>query len=162
MNEDRELYANVIHQLSRMRETVSTAESCTSGNIARSLGMIPGASAALMGGIVAYVPHMKIDLLGVDPRLTSEQTIVSCATATAMAYGAIARFGSDWALATTGFAGPSGGNDVYPVGTVCIALLCPKRRFLCSQTLHIEGDRLCVIQTATDEIFRLFLQELVR
>ena len=152
MNEDKELYAGIIHQLDKLGETVCTAESCTGGNIARCLAMIPGASAVLLGGIVAYAPRMKVELLGVDQQLTLEQTIVSCATATAMASGAIARFGSDWALATTGFAGPTGGNDVYPVGTVCMAILCPKRRIFYAKALHIEGDRQTVIQGATDEL----------
>lgn len=140
----------IIEQLTRYHETICTSESCTGGSVVQKLASVSGASAVLMGGLVAYAPRIKVEMLTVDPALVTEETIVSCATAVAMATGARARFGTDWAIATTGFAGPGGGNTRYAVGTVCIAIVSTKHGVYFSQALHLHGSRLDVMNEASD------------
>ena len=101
---------------------VVTAESCTAGGIANAIAATPGASAWLKGGWVTYQTSQKIDWLGVPEELIASEGVVSEAVAEAMARGALARTPTaSHAVATTGVAGPSGGTDDTPVGTVCIA-----------------------------------------
>ena len=105
--------------------TVSTAESCTGGLIAKAITDVPGSSAVLCGGFVTYTNEIKIGVLGVDPDVIARHTEVSFACAEAMAKGARERLGTTYALATTGYAGPGGGTDADPVGTVYLALATP-------------------------------------
>jgi len=112
----------VVEALTRRAETLATAESCTGGGIANRITNIPGASAVFLAGYVTYANEAKMRDLGVDAALIAEHGAVSPQVAAAMAEGARLRAGSDWALATTGIAGPSGGTPTKPVGTVCIAL----------------------------------------
>lgn len=140
----------IIEHFTRCHETLSTAESCTGGSIVQKLASVSGASAVLVGGLVAYAPRIKVEMLTVDPALVREETIVSCATAVAMATGAQAKFGTDWAIATTGFAGPGGGNTRYDVGTVCLAIVSTKHGVYFSQALHLRGSRLEVMNKASD------------
>lgn len=100
---------------------LSCAESCTGGMVAAALTDVPGASAVLAGGVVAYSNDAKHDLLGVDVALISEFGAVSAEVARAMACGARERFDADIAVATTGIAGPDGGTADKPVGLVWFA-----------------------------------------
>jgi nicotinamide-nucleotide amidase len=102
--------------------TVATAESITAGLVANMLAETPGASQHLLGGIVAYTNAVKARDLMIDERLIAEHTAVSDAVVRAMAEGARAHFHSDYAVATTGYAGPTGGDDGTPVGTVFVAV----------------------------------------
>jgi nicotinamide-nucleotide amidase len=102
--------------------TLALAESCTGGLIASRLVSVPGASAFLERGFVAYSNRAKVDELGVRESTLSTHGAVSEETAREMADGALARARADVALAVTGVAGPSGGSPEKPVGTVCIAL----------------------------------------
>ncbi|MBQ8356730.1 MAG: competence/damage-inducible protein A [Clostridia bacterium] len=106
--------------------TVATAESCTGGLIAKRLTDISGCSAAVAGGAVTYQTREKTAILGVDPALIKAHSVVSPQVAEAMAKGALARFDTDLAIATTGFAGPGGGTERDPVGTVYIAVATKK------------------------------------
>ncbi|MEI6562162.1 MAG: competence/damage-inducible protein A [Verrucomicrobiota bacterium] len=112
----------VVEALTRRAETLATAESCTGGGLAHRVTNISGASAVFLAGYVTYANEAKTRDLGVDAALIAEHGAVSPQVAAAMAEGARLRAGSDWALATTGIAGPSGGTPTKPVGTVCIAL----------------------------------------
>jgi len=105
--------------------TVSTAESCTGGLIAKLITDVPGSSAVLAGGCVSYTNEIKMSVLGVDPAIIARDTEVSHACATAMAEGAREKFGTVLAVSTTGFAGPGGGTDADPVGTVYLAVSAP-------------------------------------
>jgi len=95
------------------------AESCSGGLLAARITNLPGASAYLAGGVVAYSNEAKAELLGVDPELIEAAGAVSPEVAEAMALGALERFGADVAVSITGIAGPEGGTEEKPVGYVC-------------------------------------------
>jgi nicotinamide-nucleotide amidase len=98
--------------------TVGTAESCTGGFVAHRLTNVPGSSAYVVGGIVAYANDVKVEHLGVDPADLDAHGAVSEPVARQMARGARRALGTDVAVATTGIAGPGGGTDAKPVGTI--------------------------------------------
>lgn len=102
--------------------TVAAAESCTGGLVGHRLTNVPGSSAWVRGGVVAYGNDVKAGLLGVPADVLEAHGAVSVETAAAMARGARERLGADVAVATTGIAGPTGGTAEKPVGTVCIGL----------------------------------------
>ena len=102
--------------------TLATAESCTGGMIGQRVTAVSGASAVYLGGFVTYRNEIKISQLGVDPATIAAHTEVSAETAAEMAAGARARLGADIGIATTGYAGPTGGTEENPVGTVFVAV----------------------------------------
>lgn len=108
--------------LSERKQTIAVAESCTGGTIAQLISSIPGSSAYFKGGIVAYHNQVKTALLNVDAGHLERHGAVSAIVAEEMAIGVRKQLNSDWAIATTGIAGPDGGSLEKPVGTVWIAL----------------------------------------
>lgn len=113
----------VVGRLLRDRgKTLSVAESCTGGLIAKRITDVPGSSDYFLGGIAAYANASKTALLGVSEALLRECGAVSAPVAAAMAEGARTRFGSDLAIATTGISGPGGGTGDKPVGLVFVAI----------------------------------------
>ncbi len=102
--------------------TVCTAESCTGGLIAGRLTNVPGCSSVVAGGAVTYQTREKTRLLGVPEELIEKHSVVSEPVALSMAKGALAALDADVAIATTGYAGPGGGTEQDPVGTVYIAV----------------------------------------
>lgn len=114
--------AALIAKLLEKGLTVTTAESCTGGLIAKRLTDVAGSSAAVVGGFVTYQTNSKTQLLGVPAALIEKHGVVSAEVATAMAEGARAALGADIAIATTGYAGPGGGDAENPVGTVYLAV----------------------------------------
>lgn len=119
---DDQLEAVVVRLLTERRQTLSVAESCTGGHLADRLTDVPGASAVFLSGLVTYSNEAKQRLLGVRTETLAAQGAVSEATVREMAEGARRRNQTDFALATTGIAGPTGGSPQKPVGTVFIAL----------------------------------------
>ena len=119
---------------------VATAESCTAGLLAARLTERPGSSSYVAGGVVAYANEAKVDLLDVDPRLIEEHGAVSEPVAEAMAEGALKHFGADTAVAITGIAGPDGGTEEKPVGTVCWSVRLADGRAI-TRTVRLPGDR---------------------
>ena len=119
---------------------VATAESCTAGLLAARLTERPGSSAYVAGGVVAYANEAKVDLLDVDPQLIEAHGAVSEPVAEAMAAGALNRFDADTAVAITGIAGPDGGTEEKPVGTVCWSVQLADGRSI-TRTVHLPGDR---------------------
>lgn len=117
------------------KKTVSTAESCTGGEIAHLITSVPGSSVYYKGSVIAYSNSIKTQLLGVQDYILTRYGAVSENTAKEMAVGARSLLNTDYALATTGIAGPDGGTEAKPVGTVWIAVtsergtFCEKRVF---------------------------------
>jgi len=126
--------AALLHQRLRTRgETVACAESITGGGLADLLTGTPGASATFVGGVVSYATRVKRDLLGV----TADQ-VVSADCAAQLAGGVRALLGTDWALSTTGVAGPETQDD-QPVGTVYVGVAGPDGTVV--HRLALTGDR---------------------
>ena len=131
----RRISAFAVKALKEKQKTVATAESCTGGLIAKSITDISGSSAVLAGGMVTYTNRIKTDVLGVDARVVNEHTEVSSACAEAMASRAKELFGTDYALSATGYAGPGGGTEKDPTGTVYIGIATP---------VGVRSERICV------------------
>ena len=121
----RRISALAVKTLKEKSATVATAESCTGGLIAKSVTDIAGSSAVIAGGMVTYTNRIKTDVLGVDENIIAEHTEVSHACAKAMAERARDVFGTDYALSATGYAGPGGGTEKDPMGTVYIGIATP-------------------------------------
>ncbi len=126
--------------LHALKVTLATAESCTGGLIGHLITEVPGSSAYYVGGVVAYSNEVKARLLGVSRETLELCGAVSHRTAEQMAVGARRLFGSDYALAVTGIAGPTGGTAQKPVGLTFVALDAPEgthvRRFVWSGDRH--------------------------
>ncbi|WP_277043604.1 CinA family protein [Prevotella multiformis] len=101
--------------------TIGTAESCTGGRISEAIIAIPGSSDYYKGGIVAYTDEVKEKILGVSHEVLEEKTAVSEEVAREMVLGTIQAIGVDFAIASTGYAGPGGGTKDIPVGTIWLA-----------------------------------------
>lgn len=138
---------------------IALAESCTAGLVAARLTDVAGSSAYVRGGIVAYDNAVKMALLGVDPSAIAGHGAVSEPVARAMADGARARLGADIGVAVTGIAGPSGGTEAKPVGTVAVAATGLGRERV--RTFRFMGDRALVraqsVHAALDAVRRLIL-----
>ncbi|HEX3631675.1 MAG TPA: CinA family protein [Casimicrobiaceae bacterium] len=121
---------------------LATAESCTGGLVAGAITDIAGSSGWFERGFVTYSNRAKIEQLGVDPDLIARHGAVSEQTVKAMAEGALAASGAQWAVAVTGIAGPAGGSPDKPVGTVWFAWAGPRG----VEAMHrrLEGDRAAV------------------
>lgn len=117
-----------------------TAESCTGGWIAKLLTDIPGSSAWFDGGVVAYSYQAKEALLGVRPQTLEQHGAVSEETVIEMVSGALARFGAGVAVAVTGIAGPGGGTQDKPVGSVWLGWKL-RGGYAHSELCHFDGDR---------------------
>lgn len=140
--------------------TIATAESCTAGMLAARLADRAGSSAYLAGGVVSYSNEAKVDLLGVDAELIAVHGAVSEPVAIAMARGALSRFGADTAVGITGIAGPGGGSDEKPVGTVCFSVALAGREPL-TRTLRLPGNRSDIRERATTVAVHLLRRELL-
>jgi len=162
-SDDGEALAAVVVRLLKQRnETLAIAESCTGGLVANQITNVSGASEVFLAGYVTYANSAKSDILNVDSALIDKHGAVSEAVARAMAEGARTRAASTYGLATTGIAGPGGGSDEKPVGTVYIALasessktLAMKFRFLTDR----ETFKQLAAQTALDLLRRRLLKE---
>ena len=125
--------------------TLSVAESCTGGNIAHQLTSVPGSSAYFKGGIVSYANEAKENILKVNPADIKQVGAVSRQVVEQMAAGARKIFNTDCSIATSGIAGPDGGTEEKPVGTVWIAICCKEeiksQKFIFSQNREINIQR---------------------
>lgn len=133
------LASQVGKQLRKKQLVLVTAESCTGGLVAAAITAISGSSAWFDRGFVTYSNQSKIEILGVPAELISQFSAVSEAVAQAMTKGALSRSHAQFALATTGIAGPSGGSADKPVGTVCFAW--SNHTSNTCKTLQFYGDR---------------------
>ena len=154
------LETTVMKLLTERRQTLAVAESCTGGYLAHRITNVPGASAVFLSGFVTYSNAAKVAMLGVDSALIENEGAVSKKVATAMAEGARRKANSDFALATTGIAGPGGGSDEKLVGTVFIALAA-KDRPVSVQKRFFPDDRLTFKELTTQAALEMLRQRLL-
>lgn len=128
--------------------TVSSAESCTGGNIAHRITQVPGSSAYYMGSVVSYSNDIKAQVLGVSRDIIARYGAVSRQVVESMAEGVAKLMRTECAIATSGIAGPDGGSKFKPVGTVWIAV--KYRDQLVSECQFFKGSRIEVIESATN------------
>lgn len=136
--------------------TLGTAESCTGGRIAEAIISVPGASAYFKGGIISYTNDVKENVLGVDSQLLEEKTAVCEDVAIAMVKGAIKTLNVDFAISTTGVAGPGGGTHDIPVGTIWIA--CGNKDNIVTMKLEEDYGRDINLAIATSKALQFFLK----
>jgi nicotinamide-nucleotide amidase len=138
------LHTVIGQKLRSVNATLSVAESCTGGYLCHLLTSEPGSSDFFIGGISAYSPSVKNSMLGVDLGLIESFGVVSEEVAAAMAVGVREKMQSTYGMATTGIAGPSGGSETLPVGTICLAVAGPngvrtmKKVFTRRRQMNIE------------------------
>jgi nicotinamide-nucleotide amidase len=157
---DETLEEVLVKLLTRRKETIAVAESCTGGLLAHRLTNVPGSSEVFLADCVVYANQAKIDLLDLDPKLIEQHGAVSERVARAMAEGARAKARSTYALSTTGIAGPSGGSPEKPVGTVCVGLATPDETVV--KSLFFPSDRETFKQLVAQAAFELLRRKLIR
>ena len=133
--------------------TLAVAESCTGGAIAKKIVAKSSASAYFKGGVVAYSNEAKAEILGVSPALLKKYGAVSRQVVLAMAEGASKIFKTEYAVSTSGIAGPLGATKNKPVGLVWIAVKTPQK--LTAKKFIFKGSRAAVIKQATDTALKL-------
>jgi nicotinamide-nucleotide amidase len=155
--EDDSMEESIVRMLTERHLTLATAESCTGGLLANRITDVPGASAVFLQGFVTYSNASKTALLGVPAELITAHGAVSEQVVRAMAEGVLTKSCAAHALATTGIAGPGGGSEGKPVGTVWLALS-SKGEETVSWKQHLPLDRKAfkraVTQSALDRLRR--------
>ncbi len=142
--EEIDALAFEVIDLARQKDvTLGCAESCTGGLLAGAITDVSGASLAFNGGIVSYANEVKQGILGVKSETLVTEGAVSETCALEMAHGAVDALKVDLAVSTTGIAGPTGGSDEKPVGTVCFGIYGKNQGSVWSRTFteHFHGDR---------------------
>lgn len=146
------------NKLSENGMTLATAESCTGGAIAQRITQHAGASAFYKGSVVCYATEVKTGLLNIPEAIIAEHSVVSIAVAKAMANAVKQQMNTDYAIATTGNAGPTKGDSDKEVGTVCIAIAHPKG--IIAEEFYFGKNRERVINKAINMAFQLLLKEI--
>jgi competence/damage-inducible protein CinA C-terminal domain len=149
----------IVELLAKRDQALAVAESCTGGLLANRITNVPGASEIFLAGYVCYANQAKIDMLNVDPQLIEKHGAVSEQVARALAENALACARSDYALATTGVAGPGGGSPEKPVGTVYIALAASGETI--AKKFFFPTDRETFKQIATQAALELLRRRLI-
>lgn len=144
--------------LLKSKQTIATAESCTGGNIAHQITLISGSSAWFKGSVVSYASEVKENVLNVPHQQIETYGVVSTQVAELMAKGVRQLLNVDYAVATTGIAGPTGGCKQTPVGTVCIAIATPQK--VVSKTIIAGNQRHQNIETFTQAALQFLLDEI--
>ena len=156
--EEASMQALVHDLLTQRQQTLSTAESCTGGAIASRFTAMAGASAYFNGGVIAYANEVKIGILGVNAEDIERYGAVSESVAQQMAEGARRATDSDYAIATTGIAGPTGGTKEKPIGTVWMAVATPTHTITALR--NCGTDRGQIINRATAYAIEMLYKEL--
>lgn len=146
--------------LTQKKLTLSTAESCTGGKIAETITSIAGSSAYFRGGVVTYATNTKVSVLKVNQSTIDDYSVVSKEVAEEMALGVQQLLQTDFAIATTGNAGPTKGDADATVGTVCFAIATPKGVF--SEEFNFGQPRQKVIDRAVNKGLELLLKEILK
>ena len=145
--------------LTDKKMTLATAESFTGGSIAERITSVPGASNYFKGSMVCYATEAKVNLLGVPQELIDKHSVVSEAVAVAMAGNVKSKLGADFAIATTGNAGPTKGDSDAEVGTVFIGISTPKGAF--AQKFSMGRHRERVVKKSVNKAFELLYKEIL-
>lgn len=151
-----ELVKELAQRLIASGKTIATAESCTGGNIAHNITLLAGSSQYFLGGIVSYANEVKMNVLGVRKEDLEKYGAVSQAVVESMATGACKAIGSDYSVATSGIAGPGGGSDEKPVGTVWMAVSDGRKAI--SKRWNFDGNREEIIEKATKTAIFMLLE----
>jgi len=138
--------------------TLSTAESCTGGNLSALLTSISGSSAYFDRGYITYSNQAKIDMLNVDTKILEQFGAVSEQTAALMVDGVVQNSHSDVAVSITGIAGPTGGTAEKPVGMVCFGFYVRDKSFV--ETRNFSGNREAVVASSIDFVIQTLINEL--
>ena len=154
-----EQLTEILEIMKSNEETLASAESCTGGKVSGLITETPGISAIYSGGVIAYSAAIKQQLLGVDARIITEKGIVSPETALAMAEGVRKLLNSSWGIATTGYAGPTGGDSRFGVGTVCFAIVCSQRGIAKAWHSKFIGNRESVMHAAATQLLEQLWNE---
>jgi len=157
---DESLEEVIVKLLAQRNQTLAVAESCTGGLLADRITNVPGASAVFLAGYVCYANQAKIAMLNVDPQLIEKHGAVSEQVACVLAEHARAGAKSDYSLATTGVAGPSGGSPEKPVGTVYVALATSGETI--AKKFFFPTDRETFKQIATQAALELLRRNLIK
>ena len=146
--------------LTKQNKTISTAESCTGGKIAQILTSVAGASNYFRGSVVSYATDTKISVLGVAEKTISDHSVVSSAVATEMAVGIQKLMKTDYAIATTGNAGPSKGDADANLGVIFIAVATPKEVFV--SEFNFGQPREKAIDRTVNKAFEMLRKEILK
>ncbi len=160
IDEDESIEVVIGRILSEKKLTLSLAESCTGGKIAQTITAVSGASNFFKGGIVSYATEAKINILGVDEKLIEKYSVVSEQVAKNMALQAQKMFKTDYAISTTGNAGPKKGESDAEIGTVFIALATPNEVFV--EEFNFGQPREKVIGRAVNKAFEIIYKEILK
>ena len=151
---------NILDKATELDWQIATAESCTGGMVAARLTDLPGSSAAVAGGLVTYSNTMKIRLLNVPSSCLENYGAVSDETVSAMAQGCLKKTGAQLAVSISGVAGPGGGSDDKPVGTVHFGLMAESDHQAQCTKVIFDGTREDVREQATDFALHLLAEKL--
>ncbi len=157
-NEDEPIEVVLGRLLAEKKLTISTAESCTGGKIAATLSAVPGASNYFKGSVVSYATQAKIDVLEIDENLIAKHGVVSAEVASEMVKSVQKLMNSDYAIATTGNAGPTKGDDDAELGTVFIGIATPNEVFV--EEFNFGQPREKVIDRAVSKGLELIYKEI--
>ena len=138
--------------------SIATAESCTAGLLASKITSISGASSFFKGGIISYQNDVKINILEVSKSLIKEKSEVCSEVVEQMAEGVRNKFSADFSIATSGYAGPTGGSEFNPVGTIFLAISSKEKTI--SKRFVFAGDRESVVSQAVISGVKFLLREL--
>lgn len=159
--EENETIETVVGKLlAKQNQTVATAESCTGGKIASLLSSVPGSSSYFKGSVVSYATEVKVNVLGIPQELIDQFSVVSAEVASAMAENVKKILKTDYALATTGNAGPSKGDSDAEIGTVFIALATPEG--IITEEFNFGQPREKVIDRATVKSLEILQKEILK
>ena len=159
-NEDEPIEVVLGRLLTEKKVTISTAESCTGGKIAATLSSVSGASNYFKGSVVSYATQTKINVLGIANEVIAKYGVVSAEVATEMAKSAQKIMNSDFAIATTGNAGPTKGDESTELGTVFIAVATPNGVFV--EEFNFGQPREKVIDRAVSKALELIYKEILK
>ncbi|NLN25095.1 MAG: CinA family protein [Bacteroidetes bacterium] len=146
--------------LQEKKQFMSVAESCTGGRIAAEITQYPNASSTFKGGAVVYETSLKTKILGIPAAYIEKYNVVSEEVAKMMAIRSCRVFDSQYAISTTGIAGPSKGEGEDPIGTVCIGIATPEG--VITKKFNFGKDRSEVIEKALNTAFDMLYSELIK